>query len=95
MTNLTNCSNGDIRLVGGADELEGRVEVCYDNRWGTVCSNYWDTTDANVACGQLGFSNKGNQKVDTGVYILYLHSYYMMSCDMFPMRSILKLISKL
>ena len=63
VANFTNCTNGDIRLVGGANQLEGRVEVCYDNLWGTVCSNYYYSNSfiAKVACGQLGFANYGSK----------------------------------
>jgi deleted-in-malignant-brain-tumors protein 1 len=32
------------------------VEICNNNVWGTVCDNFWGTTDAQVACRQLGFS---------------------------------------
>ena len=53
------CTNGDIRLVGGASNLEGRVEICNSNAWGTVCDDLWGTVDANVACGQLGFGRSG------------------------------------
>ena len=50
------CNDGDIRLVGGTLEEEGRVEVCMNEAWGTVCDDSFTNVDANVVCGQLGYS---------------------------------------
>ena len=56
---LLGCANGDIRLRGGVSDTEGRVEICYNSTWGTVCDNMWGPTNAGVACRQLGFSSTG------------------------------------
>ena len=53
------CATGQVRLIGGNLINEGRVEICLSNVWGTVCDNGWNTTDAAVVCGQLGYSREG------------------------------------
>lgn len=56
----TDCVHGDARLVTVSNPLQGRVEVCYDGVWGTVCNSGWETAEARVVCRQLGYSTSGN-----------------------------------
>ena len=55
-------SNGDLRLVGGANAWEGRLEVYYSSRWGTICDDYFNVNEANVACWQLGYTGYSSER---------------------------------
>ena len=50
----------NVRLVASdgvqvASLSAGRLEVLIDGQWGTVCSNGFESDDADVACRQLGY----------------------------------------
>ena len=56
--------SGDLRLVQNEISLSsytrGRLEVYYGGQWGTVCDDYWSSTNTRVACCQLGFLPTSN-----------------------------------
>lgn len=48
-----------MRLAGGNLDHEGRVEICFNHQFGTICDDHWDRLDAGVICNQLGYSRDG------------------------------------
>ena len=53
------CVEGSVRLADGVIEKEGRVEVCVNGVWGSVCDEGWDSTDSHMICIQLGHPDEG------------------------------------
>ena len=53
------CADGDIQLIGGRGDFEGRVEICSGETWGTVCDDGFTRREAGVVCRQLGYNFTG------------------------------------
>ena len=52
---IVNCTEEEIRLVDGPSANKGRLEVCINGSWATVCSIGFGTSERRVACAQLGY----------------------------------------
>ena len=47
--------DGQVKLVEGETEIEGRVEICLGRRWNSVSGDGWSEAEARVVCGDLGY----------------------------------------
>ena len=60
-----------------AGTREGRVEICINNAWGTVCDTLFGREDATVVCGQLeGFQSEGESCINTALFLQQISSSY-------------------
>ena len=77
------CFDGEVRLVEGESEWEGRLEVCFSRRWGTVSSDGWTQTNTQVVCNDLGYLP------DTSISALYFTQFQLFLCQCY-VKSIFK-----
>ena len=52
--------DGALSLVSGSNDMEGRIEICYEEQYGTICDRGFNAQIASIVCGQLGFSQISN-----------------------------------
>jgi deleted-in-malignant-brain-tumors protein 1 len=86
------CAPGTVRLVsesGSYFRQYGRVELCINETWTTICDEHWDDIDASVVCHQLGYSRYGMllRAVHVATYCAFnLHVGAIASRDIFTER---------
>ena len=71
-TESDNCSQNSLRLADGKIDQEGRLEVCANGVWGSVCDSGFDAvSDGHVICSELGYQS---------MYTIVLISLYIHYC---------------
>ena len=65
------CTGNSLRLAGGTSVYNGRLEVCLNGYYGTVCQGDWSVVDATVVCRQLGYSTFGELGRGRGKIMLF------------------------
>jgi Scavenger receptor cysteine-rich domain len=50
-----NLPYAELKLVGGYDYREGRLQVKHNGVWGSICNDAFNDIDAQVACFTLGY----------------------------------------
>ena len=55
--------------MDGATRNEGRVEICFDNEWGSICDDNWGVEEAQVVCRQLNYTERVRDSIPfTGAF---------------------------
>ena len=65
----------ELRLVGGENVREGRVEICFNQAWGTICNEEYGHTDREMICSQVAttFSGKVHELYNFSSNSFFFH----------------------
>lgn len=76
-TPYSSCDDGAVRLLNGSTSLEGRLEICINNAWGTVCQDQFSSDEASIVCSKLGLDNGMFRTLCFAVIKCYQHNTYI------------------
>ena len=76
--------HGDIRLIGGSYQWEGRVEIFISGTWGTITDSEWTKNDAQVVCRKLGHFKPGIAEMMHLIVTINFYFNYGMCVDVWP-----------
>ncbi len=86
-TYIVTCFEGHVQLITNDDFIDdsflspvGRVEICLNGKYGTICGDGWSDEDASVVCRQLGFSSDGEFFVLLCLLQLFNSSQHTLHC---------------
>ena len=86
--NTADCLNGELRLVEGETELEGRLEVCFGQRWGTVGNDGWTEVNSQVLCNAFGYDFTGMTKRSIATHNVFFHQVEGIYLLLYPQISL-------
>ena len=50
---------GAIQIANSSSDVEGQIEICHNYQWVAVCVQFWNESEAVVACHELGLPTIG------------------------------------
>ena len=60
LNNTNECISGEVQLANSSNNIEGRVEICTEGIWVSVCYRNWGIEETHAFCKQLlGHPAKG------------------------------------
>ena len=61
------CEDNKLRLVDGIEDYEGRVEICHNEQWYSICDSGWSDAMAQLVCNQLGLNSTSKYRITISI----------------------------